>query len=142
HHALGVHAASQHVAMIAVAGDDLVALLDRELHADDDSFLTNVEVAESADQAHAIKLAGLLLEAADQQHTPIGLQLLFLAELGHRGLDRRLCGRSARGGRLGRWFIAGNGHFSPRGWAELGEAAASPIAEIAAGRKRMGTTWP
>jgi hypothetical protein len=34
HHALGVHAAGQHVAVVAIAGDDLVALLERHLHAD------------------------------------------------------------------------------------------------------------
>ncbi len=51
--------------------------LDRHLHADDDGFLADIEVAEAADQPHAVKLAGLLLEAADQQHLAIGVQLLL-----------------------------------------------------------------
>ena len=50
---------------------------DRRLHADDDGFLADVEVAEAADQAHAVELAGPLLEAADQQHVAIeGFELL------------------------------------------------------------------
>ena len=68
HHALGVHAAGQHVAVVAVAGDDLIALLERHLHADDDGFLADIEMAEAADQPHAVELAGLFLEAPDQQH--------------------------------------------------------------------------
>ena len=51
-------------------------VFDRHLHADDDRFLADVEVAEAADEAHAVELAGLLLEAADQQHLAIGVQLL------------------------------------------------------------------
>ena len=62
--------------MIAVGGDDFVAVAERHLHADDDGFLADVEVAEAADQAHAVKLAGLLLEASDQQHGAIGPQQL------------------------------------------------------------------
>jgi hypothetical protein len=54
------------VAVVAVAGDHLVAVLERHLHADDDGFLADIEVAEPADEAHAVKLAGLFLEAADQ----------------------------------------------------------------------------
>src|SRR5712692_4705136 len=68
HDALWVHAAGQHMAVIAVAGDDLVARLDRQLHADDDGLLADIEVAEAADQAHAVELPGLLLEASDEQH--------------------------------------------------------------------------
>ncbi len=99
--------------MVTVAGNDLVALLDRHLHADDDRFLADIEVAEAADQSHAVKLPGLLLEAADEQHVAVGGELLLLVELGHLG--GVIHGRSARCGRLGRGFIAGNGHFSPRG---------------------------
>ena len=49
----------------------------RHLHADDDGLLADIEVAEAADQPHAVELAGLLLEAADQQHVAIGLQQLL-----------------------------------------------------------------
>ena len=44
------------------------------LHADGDGFLADVEVAEAADQAHAVELAGPLLEAANQQHRAVGLE--------------------------------------------------------------------
>jgi hypothetical protein len=66
----------------------------------------------------------------------IGVKLLLLVEIRH--LRRRFDGCSAHGGGLSRWSVAGNGHFSPQGGLFVGEAAASPIAEIAAGRKRMG----
>ena len=41
------------------------------LHADHDRFLADIEMAEAADQPHAVELARLLLEAADQQHVAI-----------------------------------------------------------------------
>ncbi len=95
HHALGVHAAGQHVAVVAVAGDDLVARLERHLHADHHGLLADVEVAEAADQAHAVHLAGLLLEAADQQHVLVGGDLLVLGELCCSGCAlRRVGGRA------------------------------------------------
>ena len=48
--------------------------VERRLHADDDGLLADIEMAEAADQAHAVELAGLLLEAADQQHVAIVVQ--------------------------------------------------------------------
>ena len=54
--------------------------LDRHLHADDHGLLADVEVAEAADEAHAVELAGLLLEAADEQHVAVGVELLVAAE--------------------------------------------------------------
>ena len=72
------------MAVIAIAGDDLVARYEGELHADHDRFLADVEMAESADQAHAVHLARLLLEPADQQHVAIGLEFGVLAEIGNR----------------------------------------------------------
>ena len=56
--------------------------IERRLHADDDRFLADIEVAEAADQAHAVQLAGLLLEAADQQHVAIVFQKLGGTDLG------------------------------------------------------------
>jgi hypothetical protein len=82
HDALRVHAADQHVAVIAVSRDHLVALSGRHLHANDDRLLADVEVAEAADQAHAVHLPRLLLEAADQQHLAIGVKLFVLVEGG------------------------------------------------------------
>ncbi len=84
HHTIRVHAHRQHVAVVAVPGDDLVALLHCHLHADDDSFLADVEMAEAADEAHAVELARLLLEAADQQHLAIGRQFVLAGELCRR----------------------------------------------------------
>src|SRR5581483_2639632 len=101
HHTLRIHAAGEHVTVIAVAGDDLVAFLERHLHADDDSFLADVEMAETADEAHAIKLAGLLLEAADQQHVAIGRKLLRLGE----------CRRGV--GSVSFLFLLSSGHDGP-----------------------------
>ena len=68
------------MAVVAVGGDDLVALLLGHLHADDDGLLADIEVAETADEAHAVELSGLFLEAADQQHVAIGVQLFFGGE--------------------------------------------------------------
>src|SRR3546814_16276691 len=66
--------------MVAIAGDDAVlARLKRRLDAHGDRFLPDIEVAEAADQAQAVKLAGLFLETADQHHLPVEFQQLFLA---------------------------------------------------------------
>jgi hypothetical protein len=67
------------VAVVAIAGDDLIALLQRHLHADHDSFLADIEVTKAADRAHAVKLAGFFLEPADQQHLAKCVKLLILA---------------------------------------------------------------
>src|SRR5215471_7568527 len=72
HYALRLHAGREHMAMIAIGGDDLIAGFDHHLHADDHCLLADIEVTESADEPHAVKLAGLLLEPADEQHQPIG----------------------------------------------------------------------
>ncbi len=68
------------MAVIAVSGYDLIALLQRHLHADDDCFLADIEMAEAADRAHAVELAGLLLKAADQQHVAQRDKFLFARE--------------------------------------------------------------
>src|SRR5262245_61995747 len=81
HHAVGGHAAGEHVPVVAVSGYDLIAGLERHLHADDDRLLADIEVAEAADRAHAVKLAGLFLKAPDQQHVAQRLQLLLFGEL-------------------------------------------------------------
>src|SRR5262249_10955953 len=48
HHAVGGHAAGEHVSVIAVSRYDLVAGLDRHLHADDDGFLADDPMAGAA----------------------------------------------------------------------------------------------
>src|SRR5262245_64030380 len=69
HNPFGVHAGCNHVTMVAIAGNDLVAGLEHHLHADDNGFLADIKVAESPDQTHAVHLSCLLLGAADSQHT-------------------------------------------------------------------------
>ena len=81
HHAFRVHAAGQHMAVIAIAGDHLIAVAFGHLHADDDGFLADIEMAEAADQAHAVHLAGLFLETPDQEHLPERQEFLFLVKL-------------------------------------------------------------
>src|SRR5579883_3138880 len=63
HHPLGIHAGGKHMTMIAIGGDDAVALLRRRHDADHHRLLADIEVAEAADEAHAVHLSGLLLEA-------------------------------------------------------------------------------
>jgi hypothetical protein len=79
---LAFHTPGQHVAVVAIAGDNAVVRADGVLHADDHRLLADIEMAESADQAHAIHLAGLFLETADQQHLPvIGQKLVAIRRL-------------------------------------------------------------
>ena len=75
------------MAVVAIAGDDLVALADRHLHADDDGFLADVEVTEAADEAHAVHLAGALLEAADEEHLREGVEFLLARQVRRFGRD-------------------------------------------------------
>ena len=75
--------------VVAVTGDDLVARFERHLHAHHDGFLADIEVAEAADQTHAVHLAGFFLETADGQHGLIGGQILVLAEIVHRTVGAR-----------------------------------------------------
>ena len=77
HHAAGVHAASQHMAMIPVRCNDLIVILQRRLDPDHDGFLANIEMAKSADLAHAVELTGLFFETADHHHVAIILEEVF-----------------------------------------------------------------
>ncbi len=100
HHALWIHTASQHVPVVAIAGDDLVTRLDRHLHADDDGLLTDVEVAEAADQPHAVELTRLFLETANPQHLLIGVELVLARPGGGRvgaARFRLVCGFGGNG---------------------------------------------
>ena len=71
HDAARGHAGGQHVAVVAVAGDDLIVAFEDGLDADDDGFLADVEVAEAGDETHAVELAGFFLETPDQQHVAV-----------------------------------------------------------------------
>ncbi len=66
--------------VVAVSGYDLIALFQGHLHADDDGFLADVEMAEAADRAHSIELTGLFLETPDQQHVTQRPQFLIPGE--------------------------------------------------------------
>jgi hypothetical protein len=57
--------------MVAIASYNLIAGLLGSLHTHHDSFLANVEMAETSNQTHAIKLASALFKAADQEHIAI-----------------------------------------------------------------------
>ena len=71
--------------------------VERRLQADRDRFLADIEVAEAADQAEAVELAGLLLEAADQQHLLVEFEQLVLRRLVALGLRRLGTGARDRG---------------------------------------------
>ena len=88
HHPLRIHPGGEHMAMVAVGGHSLVAVLGRRFDPDDDRLLTDVEVAEPADQTHPVELPGLLLEAADEQHLAIELQQFVLGCVRLRGASR------------------------------------------------------
>ena len=77
HDAARVHAADQHVGVIAVAGDDRVVRRDGRLHAPHHRLLTDVEMAEAAEKTHAVELPHLLLEAPQQQHLAVEAEHLL-----------------------------------------------------------------
>ncbi len=121
HDAFRLHAAGEHMAVVAIGGDELVALSPRHLHADDDRLLADIKVAEAADQPHAVELSRLLLEAADEQHVAIGLELLIGAEeRGALGLrlgpllvvEPKVRGAGREAGR-GAIAVLGGGHLGP-----------------------------
>ena len=82
------HAAGQRLAVLAVGAGDVVVGPQRGEAADRDRLLADVEVAEAADLAEAVGLAGLLLEAADQQHLPQPVAVL----VGAGGVEARCAG--------------------------------------------------
>ena len=68
--------------VVTIAGDNLVTFFGHHLHAHHNSLLADVEMAETANQAHAIHLAGLFLETPDEQHFAIGMKFLITGEFG------------------------------------------------------------
>ena len=103
HHCLGIDALRQHVAMIAIGGDLLIAFLGHAHQADHNGFLANIQMAKATDQAHAVQLARSLLEAADQEHVVIeffeGFRIAFGC-VGHERLGCRF------------WFLKSRSRFS------------------------------
>ena len=74
HNTFGIHAAGQHMAVIAIRSDALVAFFGGGLKAHNHGFLPDIEMAEPANQTHAIKLARFFFESADQQHIAVIFQ--------------------------------------------------------------------
>ncbi len=68
------------------------------------ALLADIEVAEAADQPHAIELAGLFLEAADEKHLAIGDQVFFTGEGLGAGRLCRAIGCLVGGNFAGRGF--------------------------------------
>ncbi len=92
HYCAAGEPAGQRVAVFAVGADDVIVGSERGHDAHRHRFLADVEVAESADLAERVGLAGLFLEPPDQQH---------LAEIGSvERLGGRVGGllRTCRGG--------------------------------------------
>ena len=114
HHAVGVGAAGQRVAVRAVRRDQVVLVAHRAHRADDRRLLADREVQEAADLGLRVHLAGALLEAPDQHHRlePLARGVavgeprarLLLGHIGHgrtvsRATSASRTGASARGTR-------------------------------------------
>ena len=115
------------MAVIAIGGDDLIAFADRHLHAGDNGLLSDIEVAKAADLSHAVKLARLLLEAADQRHVLIGAPFLFGAEF--RGAGCAAISVSAKLSSIGAAFL----HTGPKKGSPINMvfASANPQGRLA-----------
>ena len=83
--------------VIAISGDHAVLVaVERGLEADRNRFLADVQVAEAADQAEPVELAGAFLEPANEQHLLVEVEQLFLAGLEPRVLFERVLQRVER----------------------------------------------
>ena len=67
--------------VVSVGRDNGIALFLNGLDAGNDSFLTDVKMAEAANQAHSVELTCLLFEAADQNHVTVELLHLFSGQI-------------------------------------------------------------
>ena len=95
HHCFGIDAPSDRVPVLAVAGEDVVVLLQRENASHDSGLLADVEVAVAADLGLRVLLLGALLEAADELHLPVQAEqevAILLLELERLRGDRAGCG--------------------------------------------------
>jgi hypothetical protein len=80
HGRLGLHAAGQGVAVVAVGGDDVVVGAQHADRADGHRLLAAVEVAEAADLLVLVEHRRPLFEPADQQHLPQPIQGLVAGD--------------------------------------------------------------
>ena len=159
HDALGVHSASKHVAMVAICGDTLVALLGGGLKAGHHGFLTYVEVTESADLAHSVELTGLFLKPPDQQHFPV-VSEQFLRRRPRLGgafsnshslnLPEMLAGRAAWSDDYSETQVSSTAFLEPRlagrRLPKLSAAPAAPVRTTHSGTRRplrisRGNQW-
>ncbi len=95
------------MAVVPVAGDHLIPVINGHLHANHDGFLPDIQMAKPANQAHAIELAGLFFKSTNEKHVPEGFDFLFLGKI----CNGRFC-RFASGLALGR----GTGTTRSRGF--------------------------
>src|SRR5262245_5938572 len=141
HGALGIRALGQAVAVLAIGGDRVVIRPKRGRRADRDRFLADVEMQESADLAEGIRLRGLLLETADEEH--VGQELL-----GEGRVDARR--RPATCGCLGHAFscyqrmMLKSSTESRRRMRKIATMIARPTATSAAATAitKKTTAWP
>ena len=79
HDAARLHAASEHVAVITIARNHLVALNHSCTTTRHNGLLADIKVTETCDLAHSVKLSGFFFKAAYQQHiTIIFEQFVFI----------------------------------------------------------------
>ena len=115
HDHLRIDSVSQHMAVVTIAGNDAVlAHFQRRLQPDRNRFLSDIEVAETADQAEAVQLPGLFFKPPDQEHLPVEFEELLIACGKARiGLMRNLQAAESEifltVNSLGRHFAARNG---------------------------------
>ncbi len=123
------------MAVIAVAGDNRIGLaVQRGLQADGDGFLADIQMAEAADQAQAIELAGFFLETTDQQHLPVHFEEFVLRRLVRLGFGRPFTVGDRRFGDGAYWW-GGLGH-------DVGNLVFRRGVEAAYRRGRGGTSIP
>jgi len=73
------------VAVVAIGRNHGILFLQSGLYADHNGFLTDVEVAETADQSHTVELPCFFFETADEQHIFEILHHLFCGcDIGRR----------------------------------------------------------
>src|SRR5690606_16501538 len=90
HDGAGRHAPRERLAVLPVGAHDVIVLTQRGNRAHGHGFLPDVQVAESADPAEAVGLAGLLFEAAYEQHLAQPVPVLVRRRVSHGSVPCRL----------------------------------------------------
>ncbi len=81
HHTGGIHAGCKHMSVIAITGDNTIFVRCGGLHADNNGFLPDIKVAETANETHAIQLTGFFFKATDQKHFTVIFEEIVTARL-------------------------------------------------------------